>query len=187
MVVNAAQVAKRAFVKVLLRLATAYRLFLGINRDSNDQALTSAYRKLARKVHPDKGGSETDQKTLNSARDAWEAAFKAKRASGRPKASPSPEGAAEMMDPEQLRRKTRAEYRIQSEGVMLTYNGIEDVAQWLRFCKNVENNLKQWDIKYWCATLEKGERADNFHVHLYLQFRSVRERSVRTFTFEAIS
>ena len=53
MVVNAAQVAKRAFVKVLLRLATAYRLFLGINRDSNDQALTSAYRKLARKVHPD--------------------------------------------------------------------------------------------------------------------------------------
>ena len=38
-------------------------------------------------------------------------------------------GNAEMADPEELRRKERAEYRIQAQGVMLTYNSFADQLQ----------------------------------------------------------
>ena len=46
--------AKRALVTVLLELAGLYGLVLNVNRDSDDTLVTSACRRLARKVHPDK-------------------------------------------------------------------------------------------------------------------------------------
>ena len=52
------QAAKRAFVAVLLRVAQFYKLVLGITRDSPDDELTGAYRKVARRAHPDKGGDK---------------------------------------------------------------------------------------------------------------------------------
>ncbi len=46
--------AKRALVSVLLRLAAACGLALEITRESDDGAVLQAYRRVAKKVHPDR-------------------------------------------------------------------------------------------------------------------------------------
>ena len=51
------QLAKRAFVKVLLVLAATYGFSLHINRDSGDDAVSAAYRRVMKRVRPDKGGA----------------------------------------------------------------------------------------------------------------------------------
>ena len=68
------QLAKRAFVKVLLELASQYCVSLQLTRDSPDAHLLPAFRRVVKKVHPDKGGREEDAKKLHSAKDNWEAA-----------------------------------------------------------------------------------------------------------------
>ena len=47
-------IAKRAFVKLLLRLAVAYHVVISVNRDSPDPAVQAAFRKVVLKVgrHP---------------------------------------------------------------------------------------------------------------------------------------
>ena len=74
MAANALQLAKRALVAALLAFARQYALSLDVNRESSDKVVLSAYRKVARKVHPDKGGTTEDAAKLNAARDAWEQA-----------------------------------------------------------------------------------------------------------------
>ena len=49
--------AKRALVRLLLSLATAHRVLVRIKRDSADKDALAAYRRVALKVHPDKGGA----------------------------------------------------------------------------------------------------------------------------------
>ena len=49
---------KRAFVAVLLSIARTYSLTLKTNRDSEDNELLQAYRRLVKKAHPDKGGDK---------------------------------------------------------------------------------------------------------------------------------
>ena len=50
--------AKRAFVRVLLSVAVAFRVTASVNRDSPDDDLLACYRKAILKAHPDKGGSK---------------------------------------------------------------------------------------------------------------------------------
>ncbi len=50
------QAKKRAFVKILLRIAALYRFVCKVNRVSRDDEINAAYRKVAHKCHPDKGG-----------------------------------------------------------------------------------------------------------------------------------
>ena len=70
------QLAKRALVTLLVALARQYSIpALPINRDSPDKAVLTAFRKVARKVHPGKGGCRDDAWKLNNARDAWEPAI----------------------------------------------------------------------------------------------------------------
>ena len=69
--VSPLQKAQRAFVTVLLRLAAKYCLQLGVTRDSSAKELTAAFRKVARRTHPDKGGTTADTQALNAAREAW--------------------------------------------------------------------------------------------------------------------
>ena len=59
---SALQLAKRALVTLLLALARQYNIVLALNRDSKDDVVLTALKKVARKVHPDKGGSGEDQK-----------------------------------------------------------------------------------------------------------------------------
>ena len=72
MVLSAAQVAKRAFVRILLAFATQYQVSLSVSRDSADKDILAAYRRLVKKVHPDKGGKKEDQQKLQDAKVEWE-------------------------------------------------------------------------------------------------------------------
>ena len=68
---SACQTRKRVFVKVLPRLAAPYKLVCGVNRDSTDAQVDSAFRTVAAKCHPDKGGDPEHAKELHAARDEW--------------------------------------------------------------------------------------------------------------------
>ena len=82
---SAAQQARRAFVKVLLALAAVYGVALSLSQRASDADLVAGYRKLVRRVHPDKGGSVQDMQRLQGAKDAWEDA-KCGASAGRPRA-----------------------------------------------------------------------------------------------------
>ena len=58
------QRAKRAFVSVLLKLALDYGIAADVNRDSDDKVILQSYRRVVKKVHPDKGGNKVDMQTL---------------------------------------------------------------------------------------------------------------------------
>jgi curved DNA-binding protein CbpA len=92
MATDAKQSAKRAFVTVLLALAVAYSLVLGITRDSNDASIVKAYRRILLRAHPDKGGSTSDAQKLQESREAWEATRKASGTKGRPKGTSTSSG-----------------------------------------------------------------------------------------------
>ena len=64
--------AKRALVKVLLALASTYSVAVKVNRDSADKEVLSAFRRVALKVHPDKGGSKEDFQRLQAAKENWD-------------------------------------------------------------------------------------------------------------------
>ena len=83
MVVSAAQLAKRVLVSLLRALAVTYNINVNCDRDSTDAVVIANFRKLALRVHPDRGGSTAHQAKLNDAREAWDKAHKAK--AGRPK------------------------------------------------------------------------------------------------------
>ena len=74
--------AKRAYVTVHLRLASACGLALEINRDSEDAAVVRAYKRLARKVHPDKGGDTRQFQELQGAKEARDTARQTARPAG---------------------------------------------------------------------------------------------------------
>ena len=56
---------------LLLALARQYELVLVISRESSDQDVVKAFRQVALKAHPDKGGRPGDASKLNSTREAW--------------------------------------------------------------------------------------------------------------------
>ena len=86
-------VAKRASASVLLSLARLQSLVLNISRDSPNAALSNAFKKVSRHVHPDRGGAVADSQRLSVARDDWDEARKGPRTgAGRP-AKPKPDQA----------------------------------------------------------------------------------------------
>ena len=60
MPVSPAQAAKRALVKVLLRIARLYQVVLQLTRDSTDEVVKSSFKKVMLKAHPDKNGGRRD-------------------------------------------------------------------------------------------------------------------------------
>ena len=177
------QLAKRAFVLVIRALAAVYTIAVSVTRDSTDQDVEKAFRKVAVRVHPDKGGSTSDSQKLHAARDAWRESQKNTAGRGRPKAearkpSQQPNGLAPVSTP-------RKEHRIQGEAILLTYQGLPPAAssEWLRFLTFVGRNLKAWSVKHWCATLETNEDGSS-HLHLMLQFTKSVDFTVVRFVFE---
>ena len=75
--VSAVDMAKRALVSLLHRLALLYAVTLGVKRDSPDAEVKRAFRKVCKKSHPDRGGNKAHQQELNSAYAAWETAQRA--------------------------------------------------------------------------------------------------------------
>ena len=76
-------IAKRAFVSVLLALAAAYNIAVNVTRDSADEDLLKAYRRVALKAHPDKGGQKKQFQQLQEVREKWEEARKESGPRGR--------------------------------------------------------------------------------------------------------
>ena len=88
--------AKSALVALLKSLAGISSLVVGLSRDSPDAVVRAAYKKVARKAHPDKGGALEHQKALNVARDTWEDTLRAGKSHGgdrKPK-HPAPQSAS---------------------------------------------------------------------------------------------
>lgn len=122
----------------MLSLATLYSVLLSLSRDGTDAEVRAGYKKLIRKVHPDKRGKTEDAQKLQAAKDMWDDAKEKATPGGRPRqcgarsANAGEEQQADNMevaDPEQARKA----YRIQSGAVLLTCNGVRDFAQWRRF------------------------------------------------------
>ena len=54
--------AKRTFVSVLLKLAFDYGVAADVNRESDDKAISQAYRRVLREVHPDKAAARRNSR-----------------------------------------------------------------------------------------------------------------------------
>ena len=77
------ELAKRALAAALKSVARTYDVRVDLNQDSTDAAVRSAYRRVFRRAHPDKGGSAEYAQRLSGAKGAWEAAQRASTG-GRP-------------------------------------------------------------------------------------------------------
>ena len=55
-------------------MAALYSVRMEINRDSPDEALTKAFRRIVLKAHPDKGGLLKHAQALNAAKEKWDKA-----------------------------------------------------------------------------------------------------------------
>ena len=62
---------RRELVKVLKELLHAYGVQFHITRDTPDDAIKRAFKRLSLKVHPDRRGKTEDQQRLNDACRAW--------------------------------------------------------------------------------------------------------------------
>ena len=82
--------AKRELVKVLRALAAKYKVTLSLTRESSNQDVDKAFRRVSLKVHPDKGGSLADFQKLSATNDAWKDLLKSASAPGRPPQNPGP-------------------------------------------------------------------------------------------------
>ena len=80
--------AKRALVSILLQLASFYTLDVDLVRESHDDAVLSAYRRVAKKAHPDKGGQKKQFQKQQAAKDAWDSARQPRAQAGNPHLTP---------------------------------------------------------------------------------------------------
>ena len=157
--VSALETAKRAFVKLLLQLAITYGVALTLTRDSPAAALTTAFRKVAVKVHPDKGGTEDHQKSLNNAREKWEQAVADAPGKGKKRKTADAGQPASSSDqlallPVRVAKYLCKLYRIQSVAVLLTFQKFDEFAKWFRFTQFIRDNIREWGVKLWSATME---------------------------------
>jgi hypothetical protein len=178
-----AQVLKRALVKLLLAIAREFAIVLSITRESPDDHVKKAYRKVILRVHPDKpGGCLVRAKELNALWGNWQ---EAQRAPGRPaaKAAPASSGFASVVV---SRRDNRKSFRINAEAVLLTYQSFRGASEWGSFVEFIRGRLKAWRCKYWSATLETNKDGSP-HAHIMIQFSSVRDTTVKEFAFQGIT
>ena len=59
---SAVQLAKRALVTLIKAFAIQYQIVVSVSREATDKEVTSAFKKVALKAHPDKGGSADDSR-----------------------------------------------------------------------------------------------------------------------------
>ncbi len=176
---------KRVFASILLALARRYHVLLAdVNRDSSEEVLDKAYRRVILKCHPDKGGSGADQARLNDARDRWKGAGKSAKAPGRPKGKRKKTGeGVESMSVSAAHFFGTPGYRIQGVAVLLTYQSFSELEAWDRFVAFVELKVSYWKVKHWCCTMETNQ-SGTYHFHLMLQFREPQDRNLSKFVFE---
>ena len=144
MVLSAAQIATRAFVKILVAFAAQYQVSVTISRDSSGKDILATYRRVVKKVHPDKGGKKEDQQKLQDAKVEWEAAIANARKRGRPnQAHAKKDDAATDVA---LDVVVTGSYEVHARGVLLTYHGLRDQAHWVEFKSFLEANMRKWKV-----------------------------------------
>ena len=135
---------KRALVKLLLVLARQFSITLSVTRDSPDEKVKKAFRKVIVRIHPDKpGGSAEHTKALN---DAWAKWQGAQRTHGRlsSKGSSSASAAVAVIAGRSKPTSKKKVYRIRGEAVMLTYQRIPGITHW------------NWQIVFQYVECDKG-------------------------------
>ncbi|CAE7225582.1 unnamed protein product [Symbiodinium natans] len=176
MVSGPVQIAKRAFVSLLLALAQQYGLDVKINRDSEEKSLEAAYRKVVRRVHPDKGGNVADAQRLQAAREAWHSSKSHGRLPVRK------EKTMKGRELPLLPAQNRKAFMIRSSSCLLTYH-VSATTLWREFTKFVQQNMVSWGVQRWCVSMELCESGKP-HVHLMVQFHTALEtRDVHDFCF----
>ena len=87
---SAVDLAKRELVKVLKELAAKYSITFAftLTRDSSDEDVIKAFRRVSLQVHPDKKGDVQDFQKLNATNDAWQDLLKNAAAPARPASAP---------------------------------------------------------------------------------------------------
>ena len=129
------QQARRAFIKLILVLAVSYTLEVGLHQSSLDSQVTAAFRKIVKRVHPDKGGSTEHVQQLHAAKDAWDQARRHSKV-GRPKekqgdpakkvGGKAVSGSAGSADAGQEGK----DYNLETSAVLFTYHGFTSIDQW---------------------------------------------------------
>ena len=170
--------AKRAFVHLLLTMAKAHNIDISVNRDSPDNVIMKAYRRVVLKAHPDKGGNTKKFQKLQAAREQWESARKDGAPVGRPHS-----GAEGRLVQSKQKSAQKQGMRVRGVMVLLTYFGTWSVALWKSFLAFVRGKLALWSILRWCCTLEQSGEG-NLHVHLALQFRQPVDRDSKHFAWK---
>ena len=185
---SASDLAKRALVTLIRLLAGIHCITTDVKRDSPVEGVRQAYRALSRKVHPDRGGTGEDQQKLNAAYEKWSKLLKGTCPAGRPKNGQTRASAKQHADqPARLSAlgDGRQAFRIKSAAVLLTYQGVTDVAQWRRLVDLFRGSRPAWKVKLWTATLESNTDG-TLHAHLMLQFYGERDCTVQAFCFEGL-
>ena len=167
--------AKRALVAALKSVARTYGVRVDLTGDSPDAAVRSAYRRVFLRAHPDKGGSVDDAQRLSGAKGAWEEAQRASTG-GRPAG-----GATTGLAPAAAGKV----FRIRGKGVLLTYFGVVDLAQWHRFVAHVLAQHTSWGVRHCCLTLEATKRGA-LHFHMMVQFTKAMNCTLVRFAFEEL-
>ena len=111
---SASQMAKRALVSTLLAIASVFSMHLGVSRDSEEKDLRAAYAKLQRRLGSNRAAHAQQATQLKLAKVAWEQSLVDRCRAGRPATGSQC-------------------FRISAAAVLLTYQPIADMAQWLRF------------------------------------------------------
>ena len=87
---SAVDLAKRELVKVLKELAAKYSITFTftLTRESSDEDVIKAFRRVSLKAHPDKKGDVQDFQELSATNDAWQDLLKNAAAPARPASAP---------------------------------------------------------------------------------------------------
>ena len=133
-------IAQRAFVRCLLSLAAVCDVVINVNRDSSDEELLKAYRRVAVKAHPDKGGNTRKFQEFQAAKQQWDTARKSGAARGRPKVQP---GGQLVVSPPSGKSAGK---RVRGFAVLLTYFGKWSLALWRSFIVFVQSHLMEWSV-----------------------------------------
>ena len=135
----------RAFVKVLLTLPRVYEVALTVNRDSSGKDVLKAYKRVTLKAQPDKGGTNKDFKTLQAAREEWEALRTTR--SERPAGRRWGQAGAEATVASVVGSGSAPDsYRVRGCSVLLTCHGFSDLASWKEFLDFVDASLEKWAL-----------------------------------------
>ena len=175
--VSATDLAKRALVLLLQKLATLYNVVLDVTRSSPDADIRRAYHRLSKKCHPDRGGENEHQQALNNAHRQWEDAKRGASSHGRPRKKPaanvgrsgnpaSSDGLAISFEA----HDNRKQFRFRSCAVLLTFQKFPDPCVWTEFLSFLREHLLTWGVQFWCATMETNTDS-TYHLHAALHFR----------------